>query len=79
MVYRAMTLVKEEFANDPRIRSWSFTKSRCQTGSWTLKAVACYAVGVDWRQGLAAMWLLLAIIGPSPWCAGTRIRRPCAA
>ena len=56
MVYRATTLVKEELANDLRIRSLSFTNSRCQAGMAGSDGLIGWPSVADRRQGLAAAW-----------------------
>ena len=42
----------------------------------SLMAVAQCAMVANRRQGLAAVWLPLAVIEPPPWCASARIRKP---
>ena len=61
--HRSTIVIKEVFANSPRIRSYRITKSHCQSFVASLKPARAARVVADRPQAMATTWRQHASVG----------------
>ena len=79
LVCSSTNLVLTSCTNSPWIESFSTFILLCQLLDRALMATSSHAVVANRAQHLAAAWLSMAGVGPSPQRAGTRYQRSYAA